>query len=158
MAVDASNGYIVNFSVYLGSEGKNRRSHGLGYDIVMKMARPFLNVNHHVFFDNYFSSPILLDHLLDQQTYARSTVWCTRKDLPPCTKNKLRQLEETVIWQRESLLFTKWHNKRDIALILVYPHVTKWAASDSTTYTKQAKCSNWKAICLWCVHQKYGWL
>ena len=93
--------------------------------IVMKMARPFLNGNHHVFFDNYFSSPILLDHLLDQQTYARSTVWCTRKDLPPCTKNKLRQLEETVIWQRESLLFTKWHNKRDIALILVYPHVTK---------------------------------
>ena len=125
MAADASNGYIVNFSVYLGSEGKNRRSHGLGYDIVMKMARPFLNGNHHLLFDNYFSSPILLDHLLDQQTYARSTVWCTRKDLPPCTKNKLRQLEETVIWQRESLLFTKWHNKRDIALILVYPHVTK---------------------------------
>ena len=42
MEADVSNGYIVNFSVYLGSEGKNRRSHGLGYDIVMKMAVPFL--------------------------------------------------------------------------------------------------------------------
>ena len=67
MAADASNGYVVNFSVYLGSEGQNRRIHGLGYDVVMNMARPFLNRNH-VFFDNFFSSPILLDHLLDQQT------------------------------------------------------------------------------------------
>ena len=62
MAADASNGYVVNFSVYLKSERKNRRIHGLGYDVVMKMARPFLNGNHHLFFDNYFSSPSLLDH------------------------------------------------------------------------------------------------
>ena len=117
MAADASNSYIVNFFVYLGSEGKSRQIHGPGYDVVIKMARPFLNGNRHLSFDNYFSSPIILDHLLDQQTYARLTVQCTRKDLPPCTKNKLRQLGETVIWQRGSLLFTKWHNKRDIALI-----------------------------------------
>ena len=43
MAADASNGYVVNCSVYLKSERKNRRIHGLGYDVVMKMARPFLN-------------------------------------------------------------------------------------------------------------------
>ena len=67
MAADALNGYVVNFSVYLGSEGQNRQIQGLGYDVVMNMARPFLNRNHHVFFDNFFSSPILLDHLLDQQ-------------------------------------------------------------------------------------------
>ena len=121
MAADASNGYVVNFSVYLKSERKNRRIHSLGYDVVMKMAHPFFNGNHHLFFDNYLSSPSLLDHLLDQQTYARSTERCTRKDLPPCTKNKLRQLGETVIWQRESRLFTKWHNKRDLALIFGLP-------------------------------------
>lgn len=116
MAADASNGYVVNFSAYLKSERKNRRIRGLGYDVVMKMAGPFLNGNHHLFFDNYFSSPSLLDHLLDQQTYARLTVWHTRKDLPPCTKNKLRQLEETVIWQRESLLFTKWHDLKGYSI------------------------------------------
>ena len=117
MAADASNGYVVNFSVYLGSEGQNRRIHGLGYDVVMNMARPFLNRNHHVFFDNFFSSPILLDHLLDQQTYACSTVRCTRRDLPPCAKNKLRQPGETIVRQRGSLLFTKWHDKRDVAFL-----------------------------------------
>ena len=107
MAADASNGYIVNFSVYLESEGQKRRIHGLGYDVVMNMARPFLNRNHHVSFDNFFSSPILSEHLLDQQTYTCSTVRCTHRDLPPCAKNKLHQPGETVVRQRGSLLLTK---------------------------------------------------
>ena len=51
MAADA------DFSVYLGSEGQNRRIHSLGYDAAMNMARPFLNRNHHVFFDNFFPVP-----------------------------------------------------------------------------------------------------
>ena len=113
MAADSLNGYVLNFSVYLGSEGENRRIHRLGYDVVMNMAHPFLNKNHHLFFDNFFSSPILLDHLLDQQTYACSTVRCTRKDLPPCAKNKLRRPGETIVRQRSNLLFTKWHDKRE---------------------------------------------
>lgn len=148
MAADASNGYVVNFSVYLKSERKNRRIHGLGYDVVMKMARPFLNGNHHLFFDNYFSSPSLLDHLLDQQTYASSTVRHTRKDLPPCTKNKLRQLGETVIWQRESCLFTKWHNKRDLALIFGLPTCHQMSCLGLCNIHKTGRCSNWEAICL----------
>ena len=79
MVADASNRYVVNFSVYLGSKGQKRRIHGLGYDVVMNMARPFLNRNHHVFFDNFFSSPILLEHLLDQQPYTCSTVRCMHR-------------------------------------------------------------------------------
>ena len=148
MAADASNGYVVNFSVYLKSERKNRRIHVLGYDVVMKMARPFLNGNHHLFFDNYFSSPSLLDHLLDQQTHARSTVRHTRKDLPPCTKNKLRQLGETVIWQRESCLFTKWRNKRDLALIFGLPTCHQMSCLGLCNIHKTGRCSNWEAICL----------
>ena len=73
----------------------------------MNMARRFLNQNYHAFFDNFFSSPILLEHLLAQQTYACLTVRCVRKDLPPCAKNKLRQPGETVVHQRGNLLFTK---------------------------------------------------
>ena len=57
MAANALNCYVKNFSVYLGSEGQHRRIYGLGYDAVMNMARPFLNQNHHVFFDNFFPVP-----------------------------------------------------------------------------------------------------
>ena len=54
VAADSSNGYVSNFSVYLGQEGNEHRIHGLGYDVVMKMATPFLNKNWHIFFDNFF--------------------------------------------------------------------------------------------------------
>ena len=44
-------------------------------------------------------------------------VRCTRKELPACAKAKLRQPGQTVVRQRGSLLFTKWHNKRDVAFL-----------------------------------------
>ena len=56
MAADSSNGYVLNFDVYLGKEVRNRRIHGLGYDVVTKLVTPFMNKNHHVYFDNFFSS------------------------------------------------------------------------------------------------------
>ena len=50
MAADSSNGYVLNFDVYLGKEGDGRRRiYGLGYDVVTKLIRPFMNRNHHVF-------------------------------------------------------------------------------------------------------------
>ena len=54
MAADSSNGYVVNFEVYLGSEEGHHRMQGLGYDVVMNMVLLYLNSNRHVFFDNFF--------------------------------------------------------------------------------------------------------
>lgn len=82
----------------------------------MKMASPFLKMHRHVFFDNFFTSTKLMDDLLAQDTYACGTVRCNRKDLPPCVKNKLWQGEK-VSAQRGKLIFTKWHDKRDISFL-----------------------------------------
>ena len=50
MAADSRlNGYVSNFSVYLGQEGNEHRIRGLGYDVMMKMVTPFLNKNRHIF-------------------------------------------------------------------------------------------------------------
>ena len=38
------------------------------------------------------------------------------KDLPPCAKNKLKQGEK-VCAQRGKIIFTKWHDKRDISFL-----------------------------------------
>lgn len=82
----------------------------------MKMASPFLKMHRHVFFDNFFTSTKLMDDLLAQDTYACGTVRCNCKDLPPCVKNKLWQGEK-VSAQRGKLIFTKWHDKRDISFL-----------------------------------------
>ena len=86
MAADAANGYVLNFEVYEGSQEGNLLIHGLGYDVVMKMARPFVNRKHHLFFDNFFSTPRLFEHLLDQGTFACATIRSNRKELPRCAK------------------------------------------------------------------------
>ena len=116
MLADSSNGYVLNYDVYLGSDGK-KRIHGLGYDAVASMVKPYMNKNHHVYFDNFFSSPILLEHLHMQQTYACSTVRCNRKGMPECAKKKLTQAGELVQAQKGDLLFTKWHDKHDVAFL-----------------------------------------
>ena len=57
-----------------------------------------------------------MEDLLAQDTYACGTVRSNRQDLPPCAKNKLNQGEK-VSAQRGSLVFTKWHDKRDISFL-----------------------------------------
>ena len=117
MAADSKNGYAINYDVYLGSEEGVRRIHGLGYDVVMKMIQPYMNKNHHVYFDNFFSSPVLLEHLELQQTYACSTVRCSRKGLPACASNKLTRPGQLVQAQKGNIVFTKWHDKRDVSFL-----------------------------------------
>lgn len=117
MAADSSNGYVLNFEVYLGKEPDQRpRIYGLGYDVVTSMIRPYMNKNHHVFFDNFFSSVKLLEHLASNDTYACATVRPNRKDLPPCAKDKLRPGQK-LVRQKGNVVFTKWHDKRDVYVI-----------------------------------------
>lgn len=116
MAADSSNGYVLNFDIYLGKEAGQQRIHGLGYDVVTKMVLPFMNKNHHVYFDNFFSSVNLLEHLQAQSTFCCATVRSNRKDLPSCAQKKL-QVGQKLVYQKDKVVFTKWHDKRDVSLI-----------------------------------------
>ena len=70
-----------------------------------------MNKNHHVYFDKFFSSVTLLEHLQTNDRYACATVRCNCKDLPLCAKEKLRPGEK-VVSQKGHVVFTKWHDKR----------------------------------------------
>ena len=75
-----------------------------------------MNKNHHVYFDNFFSSVRLLEHLRVQKTYACPTVRINRKDLPPCARQRLHPGDK-VVRQKGKIVFTKWHDKRDVSVI-----------------------------------------
>lgn len=57
---DSESGYTVNFMVYRGKEGETLSSNGLSYDVVMKLATPFLNQGYRIYMDNFYTSPQLL--------------------------------------------------------------------------------------------------
>ena len=117
MAADASNAFVVNHEVYLGKQPGRVLTNGLGHHVVMELMRPFLNKNHHVYFDNFFSSPKLLEGLQNEGTYACSTVRACRVGLPPSSCRKLKKEGDMICEQKGNLVYTKWHDKRDVNIL-----------------------------------------
>ena len=58
---DSSNGYTVDFNVYIGkAAGQETSEFGLGYNVVMRLMRPFLHQGYHLFVDNFlYINPIV---------------------------------------------------------------------------------------------------
>jgi hypothetical protein len=78
---DSSSAYTLNLDVYTGGT-ERKREKGLAYDVVMEMMDKYLEKNHVVVMDNFFTSvPLFLD-LLSRSTYACGTVRLNRKLLP----------------------------------------------------------------------------
>lgn len=64
---DSSNGYTVDFNVYIGRAiGRDMSEHGLGYDVVVKLMQPYFNQGYHLFIDNFYTSTVLVKYLIQQ--------------------------------------------------------------------------------------------
>ena len=107
MAVDASNGLVINHEVYLGKQPGCVLANGLGYRVVMEFMNPFLNKNPHVYFDNFFSYPKLLEDLQNEGTYTCSTARAGHVGLPPSSRRKLKREGEMICEQKGNLVYTK---------------------------------------------------
>ena len=71
-----------------------------------------LDMGHHVYFDNYYNSPDLIELLYKRKTHTCGTVRKNRKSLPiAVTQAKLKQ-GETVFCRKNNLLALKWMDKR----------------------------------------------
>lgn len=64
---DSSNGYTVDFNVYIGRAiGRDMSEHGLGYDVVVKLMQPYFNQGYHLFIDDFCTSTVLVKYLIQQ--------------------------------------------------------------------------------------------
>ncbi|KAE9522328.1 hypothetical protein AGLY_017274 [Aphis glycines] len=78
-------GYILNFSIYQGKNEALEREFedfNLGERIVLKLTKPYWKQSRLIFFDNYFTSIILLERLKTEQTLACGTIRSNRKGMP----------------------------------------------------------------------------
>ena len=93
-------------------------------------------MGHHVYFDNYYNSPDLIDMLYKRKTHACGTVRKNWKSLPlAVTQAKLRQ-GETVFCHKNNLLALKWMDKREV-YILSGLHKATNVISKKTNYKGQ---------------------
>ena len=110
-------GVVLNQNVYLGKDGKRSRE-GLGYDAVRDLIKPFQGKQHHVYFDNFFCGPKLLEDLFVAKTYACGYSAIETEVLPQLCTNKLKRGEKIVVQKGQSnLVFTKWHVKKDVCVL-----------------------------------------
>ncbi|CAB4039704.1 Hypothetical predicted protein [Paramuricea clavata] len=120
---DSSNGYTIDFNVYIGkSQHEAPSQNGLGYDVVMKLVNPYLGQGYHVFFDNFFSSPKLVQDLFMNGTPSSGTCKINREGFPESMKDVkvwARNLKRgSMRWARESNVLTlQWIDNRPVSLI-----------------------------------------
>lgn len=89
-----------------------------------------LSKGHHVYMDNYYTSPELFDLMSSYDTYACGTVRVTRKQVPKVfSGRKLKQQNETIFRRRENLLAIKYHDKRDVHMLSTI-HEAKLVVTD----------------------------
>jgi hypothetical protein len=79
---DAKSGYVWNWMLYTGKHTHDQQARGATHQIVMTLCDPLLNLGHHVYCDNYFTSPALFEDLADNQTGACGTLRVNRVGVP----------------------------------------------------------------------------
>jgi hypothetical protein len=120
---DSSNGYTIDFNVYIGkSEHERPSGNGLGYDVVMKLVDPYLGQGYHVFFDNFFTSPKLVEDLFLHATPSSGTCRTNREGFPKSLRDvkvwakKLKR--GSMRWERESnVLAIQWVDNKAVSLL-----------------------------------------
>lgn len=78
---DAKSGYVWNWQLYTGKQVLNG-GRGAAHQVVMTLMEPLLNMGHHLYCDNYFTSPALFSELADNQTGACGTLRVNRIGVP----------------------------------------------------------------------------
>ena len=126
MVSESSTGYICGFEVCTGdasgqSQGNSQELHDISRTscIVLGLLESvqLLDMGHHVYFDNYYNSPNLIDLLHKRKTSACGTVRKNWKSLPlAVTQAKLKQ-DETVFHCKNNLLALKWMDKREVYIL-----------------------------------------
>ena len=151
MLADSETYFVPRFQVYLGKqqnaenadENDAERARGLGFKVVDFLGKPYYNAYRHFYFDNYFSSVSLLQHLLENKTYACSTLRHNRKLFPADLKNKLKR-GEIPTRQNENLVCLTWQDKRLVTILStnVDPQPELFGPLDKRTAKRKAVPEN----------------
>ena len=85
---DSSNGYTIDFNVYIGRAAAGEVSdNGLGYDVVVKLMQPYFNQGYHLYIDNFYTSSVLVKYLFQQEVPTTGTIRENSRGFPKNLKN-----------------------------------------------------------------------
>ena len=123
----SKNGYLLDTLVYTGADTLEEASPEFESlpqpgQVVMHLMRHYLDSNHHVYTDRYYTSIPLTQSLASNNTSFTGTVMKNRTDLPDTIRAKSFSLKQgdNLSFRCEQLLVTAWRAKgKDKTLIML---------------------------------------
>lgn len=110
---EARTGYCLQFQVYTGKE--NVQEKGLTHRVVTDLLKDrYYHKNHHVYFDNFFTTIPLMNDLADNSTYSCGTIRSDRGKFPLSFKDAKLERGESVFVSTGNHLAVHWKDKRDV--------------------------------------------
>ena len=85
---DSHNGYMCEFQIYTGRKESGEREINLGGRVVLDLTKTLEGHYYHIYFDNFFTSAMLLSSLLSRGLYACGTARQDYKGFPAALKMK----------------------------------------------------------------------
>ena len=114
---DSKNGYVYNFHIYKGKD--NHRNINLSEYVVKDMVSDLEFSYRKVYFDNYFTTPNLLEYLHKKGIYAAGTIRTNRKAIPKefCESTKKMNRGEFEYVRSGNLVLHKWMDRKLVFLL-----------------------------------------
>ena len=113
---DASTGYCLQYQIYTGKVN-NTQERGLTYRVVTELLSPYLNRNHNVFFDNFFTTIPLIEYLATNGTFCCGTIRSDRGKFPQAFLKAVLEKGQSVFVRKNNLLAVHWKDKRDVYVV-----------------------------------------
>ena len=137
MCAESKSGYVSEFDVYTSKKG-DRVERGLGASVVMNLTKKIQNKNHHIYFDNFFTSINLLLELQRQSIYSNGTMRADLKgfpaDLKKYIKKGLPERGQHIAVQCGNLVVTLWQDIKPFFCLSTNAHPNK---TESVTRKKK---------------------
>ena len=115
---DAVNGYMCDFRVYTGKDsGRPTSGLDLGGEVVRQLSEDLSGKNYFLFFDNFFSSIALLQHLQKVNLYCCCTTRPNRRLFPSELKNLSLEMGEYRSKMVNTVEAVVWKDKKNVAFL-----------------------------------------
>ncbi|KAJ4456540.1 putative PiggyBac transposable element-derived protein 5 [Paratrimastix pyriformis] len=130
--VDCATNLLADFMIYTGK--RDPEAIGKPEDIVMELLKGYTGSWRVLFCDNWYTSPALVQHLLDRQTYCAGTLQLRRKE------GGSRPFGN--VFAQGPFTFTVWQDKKPVVILstgvktLDTQQVTRWLGDSKVGYRR----------------------
>ena len=107
-------GYCLQFEIYTGKTD-NMVEHELSYQAVFDLMKPYVNKNHHLYFDNFYTSPKLVEDRISG-IYSCGIIRTDKGQFPEDFKRTKLEIGSSLFLQAENMFAVHWKDKRDVFL------------------------------------------